>query len=143
MSEETKLAEIFNRLVHIETDVAGMKVSVSQFDRYFASQQWVHDELRPLREAIQSNAAQMQQQSKAMEELAKRQGDLFAAHDKFLAEESARKTEMHNAQMEALRKWSVANVAKVAVAIAVGIMAITGAWAVLAPMFHQAVIHAK
>lgn len=133
------LQPVWARIDQHSTTLARILEAQENMRAMFASREWVHDELKPIRELLT-------QLAHSQEEQTKKQSDLFAAHEKMIIDEAARKEERHQEELEALRRQTfsalLGNWAKVAgyFSVIVGFIIMSGpsmaAWL-------QAVLHAK
>lgn len=111
------------RLISVEHEVRALKESL-------APRIWVQEELHKQGKAIDGLADNLTQ-------LAAQVTNLFAAHENFLQEESARKQEIHNAELEALKaKTFGAYVRNQIVPWAVAITALFVAWNYISPVIR-------
>lgn len=120
----SELSAIYDRLGTIEREMVAVKTTVSAHHESYAQRDWVHNELRPIREMIS-------QVTLTLQELQNSSSQLFASHEKFLQDESVRKAEMHAAELEALERKTVSAVVEAWASFAGRVMAIAGCIALL------------
>lgn len=99
----SEISELFQRLAHIETDVAAIKANVSNYHELYAKQSWVRDELHIIQQSMAQMANSLTKFQEVLTQSQKQSDKLFVAHEEFLQAEAKRKEEKHAAEMTALQ----------------------------------------
>lgn len=126
--------EIRDRLTRLESR---METGFELLTQQITTKTWerVQEELDPIKKAII-------ELTHTVSAVTSKQNDLYAAHERFLVDESARKDELQRAQMQALRENTFGNVLKHKVLpVCAGIIAVSGAGAIVVVFLKWVVLY--